>query len=71
MGQSSHPQRRRFFALPMPSATIFVAANTHANPGIYSDTNTEYESVGYANCDTHSGTDGDTSPGAAHRNPRT
>jgi hypothetical protein len=55
----------------MPSATIGVVANTHANPAIYSDTNAEYESVGDASCDTHSGTDGNTSPGAAHHNPRT
>jgi hypothetical protein len=55
----------------MPSATTGAVANTHANPGICSDTNTEYESVGDTNGDAHSGTDGDTSPGAACRNPCT
>jgi hypothetical protein len=55
----------------MPSATTDAIANTHANPGIYSDTNTEYESVGDTNCDAHSGTDGDISSGAAYRNPCT
>jgi hypothetical protein len=54
----------------MPSATIDIVDNTRANPGIYSDTNTEYDSDGDANGDTHSGTDDDTSPGAAHSNPR-
>jgi hypothetical protein len=48
----------------MPSATTGAVANTHANPGIYSDTNTEYESVGDTNCDAHSFTDGDTSGSA-------
>jgi hypothetical protein len=71
MGQSSHPQRRRFSVLPMPSATIGIVANTHANPRIYSDTNAEHKSVGHANYDPHSGTDGDTSPGAAHLNAHT
>jgi hypothetical protein len=71
MGQSSHPQRRRFSVLPMPSATIGIVANTHANPRIYSDTNTEYKPIGHANCDRHAGTDSDTSPGAAHPNPHT
>jgi hypothetical protein len=71
MGQGSYPQRRRFSALSMPSATIGIVANTHANPSIYSDTNTEYKSVGHANHDPHSGTDGDTSPGAAHPNAHT
>jgi hypothetical protein len=67
MGKASHPQRRHFSALPMSSATIGVVANTR----IYSDTNADYESVGHADCDPHSGTDGDTSPGAAHPNPHT
>ena len=64
MGQGSYPQCRRFSALSMPSATIGIVANTHANPSIYSDTNTEYESVGDTNCDAHSFTDGDTSGSA-------
>ena len=55
----------------MSSATIGDVTNTHANPRIYSDTNTEYKSVGHANYDPHSGTDGDTSPGAAHPNAHT
>jgi hypothetical protein len=71
MGQGSHPQCRRFSALPMSSATVGVVANTHANTRIYSDTNTECEPIGDANCDPHTGTDSDTSPGAAHPNPDT
>jgi hypothetical protein len=55
----------------MSSTTIGVGANTHANPRIYSDTNTEYKPIGHANCDPHTGTDSDTSPGAAHPNPHT
>ena len=71
MGQGRHPQRHRFSALPMSSATIGDVTNTHANPRIYSDTNTEYKSAGHANYDPHGGTDGDTSPGAAHPNAHT
>ena len=55
----------------MSSATVGVVANTHTNPRIYSDTNTECEPIGDANCDPHTGTDSDTSPGAAHPNPDT
>jgi hypothetical protein len=71
MGQGSHPQCRRFSALPMSSATTGVVTNTHANTRTYSDTNAEYKSVGHANRDPHSGTDGDTFPGAPHPNPHT
>jgi hypothetical protein len=69
MGQGSHPQCRRFSALPLSSATI--GANAHANPRIYSDTNTEYKPISDANCAPHTGTDSDTFPGAAHPNPHT
>jgi hypothetical protein len=55
MGQGSHPWRGGFFALPMPSATIGGIANTPVNPGIYSDTNTECDPGGDADCDTDGG----------------
>jgi hypothetical protein len=70
MGQGSHPWGGGFFALPMPSATIGGIANTHVNPGIYSDTNTEYDPDGDTDCDT----DGDTRypfSYGAHRDPHT
>jgi hypothetical protein len=54
----------------MPSATVGAVANAHANPGFYSDTNSECDPGGNANCDT----DSDTrypSPSPAHPNPYT
>ena len=52
----------------MPPPTLGDVGNTHANPGFYSDTNTECDPGGNANCDT----DSDTrypSPAPAHPDP--
>jgi hypothetical protein len=52
----------------MPSATIRVAANTNANTGFYSGTNSECDPGGSADCNTDSDTR-DPSPAPAHSNP--
>ena len=67
-GQDGHPWPRGCFALPMPSPTLGDAGNTHANPGFYSDTHTECDPGGNANCDTDSDTRY-SSPAAAHPDP--
>jgi hypothetical protein len=73
MRPGRHPWRRGFFALPMPSATIDAVADTHANPGIHSDTSTKCDPVRDAWCDIYTGTDGDarypSSSAAAHGHP--